>query len=268
MRPRHQAVDHVAAHVGDRCRRRPRSPSARCAPCRSPCAGSFMTSSKCSRFLRISKLRASTLLLRLLQRLVEPADGSIASSSWPCPSSAPSRAPCCCRRCASGRLPATGRTSTRRDRPGGPSGRAAGCRCAGSRGARCRPRRGRRRLSTISRLRATSALDLRRARASSALRAASSGCLARSPACDAHLDVAAELDVGAAAGHVGGDGDGARPPGLGDDVGFLLVVARVQHAGAGSCAFFSSLDSASDFSIDDRADQHRLLARRGTPRSA
>ena len=46
---------------------------------------------------------------------------------------------------------------------------------------------------------------------------------------DAHVDIAAELDVGAAAGHVGGDGDGARHAGLGDDVGFLLVVAGVQH---------------------------------------
>ncbi len=45
----------------------------------------------------------------------------------------------------------------------------------------------------------------------------------------AHFEVAAELDVGAAAGHVGGDGHRARPPGLGDDVGFLLVIARVQH---------------------------------------
>ena len=45
---------------------------------------------------------------------------------------------------------------------------------------------------------------------------------------DAHVGVAAELDVGAAAGHVGGDGDRARHAGLGDDVGFLLVVARVE----------------------------------------
>ncbi len=43
------------------------------------------------------------------------------------------------------------------------------------------------------------------------------------------LDVAAELDVGAAAGHVGGDGDGTRHAGLGDDVGFLLMVAGVEH---------------------------------------
>ena len=45
---------------------------------------------------------------------------------------------------------------------------------------------------------------------------------------DAHVGVAAELNVGAAAGHVGGDGDRARHAGLRDDVGLLLVVARVE----------------------------------------
>ena len=45
---------------------------------------------------------------------------------------------------------------------------------------------------------------------------------------DAHVGVAAELDVGAAAGHVGGDGDGAGHAGLRDDEGFLLVVAGVE----------------------------------------
>ena len=43
-----------------------------------------------------------------------------------------------------------------------------------------------------------------------------------------HLDVAAELDVGAAAGHVGGDGDRAGNAGLGDDQGLLLVEAGVE----------------------------------------
>src|SRR6185437_16298359 len=37
-----------------------------------------------------------------------------------------------------------------------------------------------------------------------------------------HLKIAAELDVGAAAGHVGGDGDGAGNAGLGDDERLLL----------------------------------------------
>ena len=46
---------------------------------------------------------------------------------------------------------------------------------------------------------------------------------------DAHVGIAAELDVGAAAGHVGRDGDRAGHAGLRDDVRLLLVVARVEH---------------------------------------
>ncbi len=42
------------------------------------------------------------------------------------------------------------------------------------------------------------------------------------------LGVAAEQDVGAAAGHVGGDGDHAETAGLGDDLGFLLVELGVE----------------------------------------
>ena len=45
----------------------------------------------------------------------------------------------------------------------------------------------------------------------------------------AHFIVAAELNVGAAAGHVGGNGDGAGHAGLGHDEGFLFVMARVEH---------------------------------------
>ncbi len=41
--------------------------------------------------------------------------------------------------------------------------------------------------------------------------------------------VAAEQDVGAAAGHVGGDGDGAGPTCLGHDRGLLLVELGVEH---------------------------------------
>ena len=43
------------------------------------------------------------------------------------------------------------------------------------------------------------------------------------------LEVAAEHDVGAAAGHVGGDGHGARAAGLGDDVRLALVLLGVEH---------------------------------------
>ena len=41
--------------------------------------------------------------------------------------------------------------------------------------------------------------------------------------------VAAEQDVGAATGHVGGDGDHAETAGLGDDLGFLLVELSVEN---------------------------------------
>ena len=44
-----------------------------------------------------------------------------------------------------------------------------------------------------------------------------------------HLGVAAEDDVGAAAGHVGGDGDRALATGLRDDVRLVLVLLRVEH---------------------------------------
>ena len=43
------------------------------------------------------------------------------------------------------------------------------------------------------------------------------------------LRVAAQHDVGAAAGHVGGHGDGPHLAGLGHDLRFLLVVLGVQH---------------------------------------
>ena len=43
------------------------------------------------------------------------------------------------------------------------------------------------------------------------------------------LGAAAEQDVGAAAGHVGGDGHVVLAAGLGHDLGFLRVVLRVQH---------------------------------------
>ena len=45
---------------------------------------------------------------------------------------------------------------------------------------------------------------------------------------DTHIGIAAELDVRAAARHVGRDRDRARHTSLRDDIGFLLVVARVQ----------------------------------------
>ena len=75
-----------------------------------------------------------------------------------------------------------------------------------------------------------------------------------------HVGVAAQLNVGAAAGHVGGDGDGAGLAGLGDDEGFLLVVARVQHV-VRDPGLLQLLGQRLRLLDRDRADQHRLLAR-------
>ena len=47
--------------------------------------------------------------------------------------------------------------------------------------------------------------------------------------CDAHVRVAAELNVGAAAGHIGGDGDAGRHARLADNLRFHFVIARVQN---------------------------------------
>jgi hypothetical protein len=46
---------------------------------------------------------------------------------------------------------------------------------------------------------------------------------------DLHLDVAAQLDVGAAPGHVGGDGDGAGLAGFRHDLRLARVLAGVEH---------------------------------------
>ena len=43
------------------------------------------------------------------------------------------------------------------------------------------------------------------------------------------LQIAAEHNIGAAARHIGGNGDHARPSGLGDNLRLLLVVLGVQH---------------------------------------
>lgn len=58
---------------------------------------------------------------------------------------------------------------------------------------------------------------------------------------DAHVGVAAELDVGAAAGHVGGDRDRAGDAGLRDDIGFLFVIAGVQHLELGEAALLQHI---------------------------
>ena len=43
------------------------------------------------------------------------------------------------------------------------------------------------------------------------------------------LNLGGELDVGASARHIGGDGDSALLAGLSHDVSLLLVELRIQH---------------------------------------
>ncbi len=84
------------------------------------------------------------------------------------------------------------------------------------------------------------------------------------PVREQHVGVAAELDVGAAARHVGGDGNRARHAGLRDDPRLLLVIARVQHL----MRHLVLLQQAGeDLGFLDRggADQHRLAALRAPP---
>jgi hypothetical protein len=146
--------------------------------------------------------RSSALLIQGWT-IASPSSGRASAASSPCART---------RRCASGRLRATGRTASGRGRPGGRSGRAAGCRCAGSRGARCRGRRGRRRPAPAPWLAATSPRSPRRGGDLGRDRRGRCAVLGPRPPGHAHVDVAAELDVGAAAGHVGGDGHAPGTP--------------------------------------------------------
>ena len=81
--------------------------------------------------------------------------------------------------------------------------------------------------------------------------------LGRDPLLDQHVGIAAELNVGAAAGHVGGDGHTARHAGLGDDLRLLLVVARIQHL-MRNLVLLEQLGQDLRFLDRGGADQHRL----------
>ena len=75
----------------------------------------------------------------------------------------------------------------------------------------------------------------------------------------AHFQVAAQLNVGAAARHIGGDRHAAGPAGLGDDKRFLLVVAGIEHV----VRNFRALQRGGElfrFFDGNRPHQHRLLA--------
>ncbi len=75
---------------------------------------------------------------------------------------------------------------------------------------------------------------------------------------DAHVGVTTELNVGSAACHVRGDGDGGGASGLRNDRRFLLVITRVQNAVLDFCflqrfrKFFRLVDG-------NRSDEDRLL---------
>lgn len=67
----------------------------------------------------------------------------------------------------------------------------------------------------------------------------------------------AQHDVRTTTGHVGGDGDRSRPTGLGDDVGFLLMMLGIEHLMRHTGL---AQDAGQQFRVLDRrgADQHRL----------
>ena len=174
-----------------------------------------------------------------------------------------------------------------RDRPGGRRGRGAGCRCGAPRGVRSRecadrsprrPRRARRRVCGLEVLVDAVVVGLRDAvervevvevdellvfdEALFALREPLRNLFGQALLPRHELGVAAEQDVGAAAGHVGRDRDRALPAGLRDELGLLRVVLGVQHdvlvgAAAGRRA---SLEAAP---VEHRRQPLRLLDRHG-----
>ena len=73
-------------------------------------------------------------------------------------------------------------------------------------------------------------------------------CLAQLLARQA-FGIAAQQNVDAAPGHVGGDGDGARPPGLRDDDRLLLVLLGVEHLVRHARAASACADSISEVSM-------------------
>ena len=73
------------------------------------------------------------------------------------------------------------------------------------------------------------------------------------------LGIAAEQDVGAAAGHVGGHGDGAFAARLRDDARFALVLLGVEHL-VRDAGLFQDVGDGFGFFDRDRADQDRLTA--------
>ena len=80
---------------------------------------------------------------------------------------------------------------------------------------------------------------------------------ARDVALGEALGVAAEEDVDAAARHVGGDGDGVEPAGLGDDLGLAEVLLGVEHL-VRHAALLEQPGELLGLLDRDGADEHRL----------
>ncbi len=78
---------------------------------------------------------------------------------------------------------------------------------------------------------------------------------------EAHVEIAAELDVGAATGHVGRNRHAAGHARLRHDMGFLLVVARVQHLVL-HLLLFQKFGKRLGFLDRGGADEYGLSARR------
>ncbi len=76
---------------------------------------------------------------------------------------------------------------------------------------------------------------------------------------NSHVQIAAQLNICTATGHVCGNGDGTGHPGLRDNVGFLLVIASVQHV---VLYLFLLQMSGEEFRLLDGccAHQYRLAA--------
>jgi hypothetical protein len=78
---------------------------------------------------------------------------------------------------------------------------------------------------------------------------------------EARFGVAAELNVGPAARHVGGDGDRVRHAGLRDDQRFLFVVFGVEHLRRDLLVLAQQIGEHFRFFDGHRAHQDRLAAR-------
>ena len=65
-----------------------------------------------------------------------------------------------------------------------------------------------------------------------------------------HLDIAAKLNIGAAPGHIGGDGHRVQLARIRHDLRFLLVLARIQDVVLDALAWVSNWLSISDFSME------------------